>query len=282
MPIADTLPATLRLGPVHLTVQDLETTVAWYERSLGLLVMDRETNTVRLGDGADTLLVVHSDADARPAGERNAGLFHFCLLYATRDELARALFRIQVTNTPLTNIRDRGTHEAIYLPDPDGNNIELAWDRPRELWPEDPYGHEPTPLDASELIATIAGETLTPTVAKDMNVGHIHLCVGDLGQAVNFYRDGLGLELKYSVGWGVFFSVGGYHHQLAANLRRGTGLGPQTPHTIGLEHWTIELGEADDVDRARARLVAAGQRVDTVENGFIVKDPWDISIHVVR
>src|SRR3954469_17730943 len=147
-----TLPDTLRLGPVDLTVADLDRAVAWYQRALGLRVHAHEATTATLGDGSETVVILHEDPSARPAG-RHAGLYHFALLYPTREELARAAVRLSVTGTPIEGASDHRTHEAIYLPDADGNGIELAADRPREEWPEDlGYARGPAPLDFESLV----------------------------------------------------------------------------------------------------------------------------------
>jgi len=277
---AGTLPPSLRLGAVHLTVPDLARSLDWYERSLGLHVAGRDAHSVALGDGAETLVVLHEDAAGR-ADDAGAGLFHYCLLYPSRAELGRALARLESTGAEITNIRDRGTHEAIYLPDPDGNTLELAWDRPRAEWPTDPYGHEPVAIEREELLAAGGDGDVRASVARGMEVGHVHVTIGDLDDAVAFYHHELGFDLMYHVGWGAFFSVGGYHHNAAANIRRGEGLPPQSDGALGLRHWTIQLSDDEAVAETRRRFEAAGRQVETLADGFAVRDPWQLELHVV-
>src|SRR3954468_11279696 len=156
--LATTLPATLQLGAVDLTVKDLDRAVAWYQRSLGLRVHTHEATTATLGDGTVTTVILHEDPLARPAG-RHAGLYHFALLYPSREELARAAARLAITQTPIEGASDHRTHEAIYLPDADGNGIELAADHTRDHWPPDlGYAGGPAPLDFRALMATIDGD----------------------------------------------------------------------------------------------------------------------------
>src|SRR5215210_4517436 len=128
------LPATLRLGAAHLTVSDLDRSVGFYQDALGLRRHRREDGVAALGTGAEDLLVLHEEPGARPAG-RHAGLYHFALLFPSREELARAVQRLAATRTPISGASDHGVSEAIYLPDPDGNGIELYGDRPRDEWP---------------------------------------------------------------------------------------------------------------------------------------------------
>ena len=124
-----------RMGAVELTVTDVDRSVSFYEDALGLVTHRREDGRAALGAGGEDLLVLVEDPDAGPAG-RHAGLYHFALLHPSRKELARAAARLARTRTPIQGASDHGISEAIYLPDPDGNGIELAADRPRAEWPE--------------------------------------------------------------------------------------------------------------------------------------------------
>ena len=130
---APRLPDTLRLGAVHLTVSDLDRSIAFYEGSIGLRLHRREDGVAAMGVGGEDLLVLYEEPEARRAG-RHAGLYHYALLFPSREELARAAVRLAETQTPVQGASDHGTHEAIYLHDPDGNGIELAWDRDPALW----------------------------------------------------------------------------------------------------------------------------------------------------
>ncbi len=275
------LPPTLRLGPVHLTVSDLAPSTTWYERALGLRVHHLDDGKAALGDGVETVVVLHEDPQARPAG-RHAGLYHYALLYPGREELARAAVRIAAARTPIQGASDHGTHEAIYLPDPDGNGIELAADRPREAWP-DGLGYQggPAPLDLDSLLKTIGNEAPTDHVGEGLRMGHVHLHVGDVDQGLAFYRDVLGFELRAHLGTAAFVSAGGYHHHLGLNTWKGPGVGPAPAHTVGLRHWTVQLPTDADVAEVRTRAEAAGIAVDTIDGGFRASDPWQIAVEFV-
>jgi catechol 2,3-dioxygenase len=277
------LPATLQLGAVHLTVADLDRSVAFYARALGLRVHRQDVGEAALGSGGDDVIVLHEDPAARPAG-RHAGLYHYALLYATREELARAALRLAATSTPIEGASDHGTHEAIYLPDPDGNGIELAADRPREQWPtpeEEFSGGGPRPLNFESLLATVAGEPPHPQAGPGLRVGHVHLHVGDVGQGLAFYRDVLGFEVWFVLPTAAFVAAGGYHHHLGFNVWRGQGVGAVPEHVAGLRHWTIGLDTAAQVAEVRARVEAAGLAIDAEDGGFTVRDPWGIPVRIV-
>src|SRR3954467_3963711 len=225
---ATPLPGTLSLGPVHLTVTNLAASTDWYERALGLRVHSREDGRAALGDGSTTVLVLVEDPPAQPAGG-HAGLYHYALLYPSREELARATLRLIEQRTPVQGASDHGTHEAIYLPDPDGNGIELAADRPRDQWPtpeEEFSSGGPRPLDFDALLATVAGEEPSAQVRAGLRMGHVHLHVSDIAEGLAFYRDVVGFEVWALLPSAAFVAAGGYHHHLGFNTWRGEGIAP--------------------------------------------------------
>ena len=196
-----------------------------------------------LGTGAEDVLVLTEQPGARPPG-RHAGLYHVALLYPSREELAQALHRVVATQTPVEGMSDHGTHEAIYLPDPDGNGLELAADRPRSAWPElTAYGIGPQPLDVRDLYAQ-AGEPRRQ--AEGVRTGHVHLHVADVDAAREFYRDVVGFDVMTELPTAVFLAHDGYHHHVAVNVWRGRGVPPAPEDAVGLRHWTIVLEDGDD------------------------------------
>jgi len=258
------LPATLRLGAVHLTVADLDRSVGFYQDALGLRQARREDGVAALGAGAGDLVVLHEEPGARPAG-RHAGLYHFALLYPERDELARAGQRLAVARTPISGASDHGVSEAIYLSDPDGNGIELYADRPRDAWPPPGPGERvgmfTRPLDLDGLLATVADDEPVRHAGDGLVMGHMHLHVGDLAAARAFYVDGLGFEPMAEYPGALFLATGGYHHHLGVNTWRGEGVAPAPAGTAGLREWTLVLGPGTE------------ERV--------LEDPWGIRVRLV-
>ena len=278
---APRLPGTLRLGAVHLTVTDLDRSLAFYQNAIGLRLHRRDDSVAAMGAGEEDLVVLHEEPGARRAG-RHAGLYHFALLHYSREELAQAALRLAATQTPIQGASDHGTHEAIYLPDPDGNGIELAADRPREAWPDlsNPgWDGGPRPLDLDGLLALVAGEEPRRQAGEGLVVGHVHLHVGDIGRALVFYRDVLGFELVFSMPTAAFVSAGGYHHHLGLNVWRGEGVPPAPADRVGLRHWTVVLEEPEEVAAVRERTLAAGVETEEREGGgFLARDPWEIAV----
>jgi catechol 2,3-dioxygenase len=274
-----TLPDALRLGPVHLTVPDVARASEWYQRSLGLVASPGADGAVELGDGSEPVLVLHEDSDARPPNRREAGLYHYALLYPSRRELARAALRLGDTQTPIQGASDHRTHEAIYLPDVFGNGIELAADRPREAWPRGlGYDGGPAPLDFADLLGSVERDDVPERVGPGLQVGHLHLHVGDVDEGLAFYRDVIGFEEQANLGSAAFVSAGGYHHHLGFNVWRGDE--PVPPGTIGMERWTVVLPSGDDVARVRERVTAAGLDAEDADGGFVTRDPWRNALHV--
>jgi catechol 2,3-dioxygenase len=139
------IPADTRIGHVHLKVSDIEKALAFYHGILGFEIMQRYGPSavfVSAGGyhhhiGLNTWYSKH----APPAPQRACGLFHTAIVYPTRKDLAVVLKRLMDAGYPLTGASDHGVSEALYLDDPDGNGVELYWDRPRHEWPFDDSGN---------------------------------------------------------------------------------------------------------------------------------------------
>jgi len=148
------------MGHVHLKVADLERALGFYRDVLGFEL------TQRFGSSAASLsaggyhhhigLNTWESDGGRPPASGTTGLYHLAILYPTRAELGDALRRLQKAGIPLEGASDHGVSEAVYLRDPDGNGVELYWDRPQEKWPRTPDGGlamYTRPLDLDSLLA---------------------------------------------------------------------------------------------------------------------------------
>jgi catechol 2,3-dioxygenase len=273
------LAGTTRLGAVHLTVTHLDRSVAFYQDAIGLRLHRREDPVAAMGAGGEALVVLVEEQTARRAG-RHAGLYHFALLLPSREELARALQRLAVTRTPIEGASDHGISEAIYLADPDGNGIEIAADRPREVWPDLETLGRPNPLDLYALLGTLGDAEPVRHADPGTIVGHVHLHVNDIAPARRFYEDVIGFHAMTAMPNAVFVSVAGYHHHLAFNTWRGAGIAPApaSETVAGLRHWTILLDGAAQLAAARQRLEAAGVEIAERDGGLLVHDPAGIPV----
>jgi catechol 2,3-dioxygenase len=260
-------------------VTDLDESVGFYVDSLGLTVLTRDDSRAELGAGDAPLVVLHENPGAAPIG-RTAGMYHFALVHSTREELAHTALRLAATRTPIRGASDHGTHEAIYLPDPDGNEIELYWDRPRSEWPDLATGYAggPEALDLAGLIRLVIAEQPRREVDPNLVMGHMHLHVGDIEEGLAFYRDVLGFELQTRMPTAAFVSAGGYHHHVAFNTWRGPGVPPAPADGVGLRHWTVVLDTTEEVEAVRERVTSNGIAIEERADGFVVRDPWGIAV----
>lgn len=154
------VPAQTRIGHVHLKVSNLDKALGFYQGLLGFEIQQR------YGDQAVFIsaggyhhhigLNTWYSKDAQPASRKAPGLFHTAILYPTRKDLAVIFKRVVEASYPITGASDHGVSEAIYLDDPDGNGVELYWDKPKESWPLDANGGlqmVTEPLDLPGLLA---------------------------------------------------------------------------------------------------------------------------------
>ncbi|MBK4214774.1 VOC family protein [Paracoccus caeni] len=219
---------------VALTVHDLAGMADFYETAIGLQPMGGDQNTRRLGAGDQVLLELRHDAAAKPRDPAEAGLFHTAFLWPSRGDLGAWLRHAADQNIRLTGASDHGVSEALYLDDPEGNGIEIYRDRPSNEWQQD--GDRITMftrrLDLVDLISAATDPWEGATAGS--SIGHVHLQVGDLGRADQFFRDDLGLTQTFDGPGGIWYGWNGYHHQLAGNIWNSRGAGPRDPDRIGL------------------------------------------------
>lgn len=244
-------PAT-RMGPVELTVSDLARSLDYWENEVGLRVLAREDGTAQLGTGSPLVTLVE-EPGARPA-DGHTGLYHVALLVPDRPSLARWLAHAARDRVPLVGLSDHAVSEAIYLRDPDHHGIEIYADRPREQWEGQVFQRMTTePLDVDDLLAEADGDF--DGLPEGTTVGHVHLRVRDVDEAVRFYRDLLGFDVMAQLGpAAAFLSAGGYHHHIGANVWESRGASPPPPGSAGLRRFTIVLPDREELERVAERL----------------------------
>lgn len=154
----------VRIGHVHLKVADLERAIGFYCGVLGFELMQRygrEAAFVSAGGYHHQIgLNTWESKGGSPPPAGTTGLYHVAILYPTRAALADALRRLVDAKVPLEGASDHGTSEALYLRDPDGNGLELYWDRPKESWPRKVDGSlamSTQPLDVEALLKESTG-----------------------------------------------------------------------------------------------------------------------------
>ncbi|MFQ5945204.1 MAG: VOC family protein [Anaerolineae bacterium] len=275
-----------RMGAVHLTVADLDRSLAFYQNVMGMAVHGRgpeatgsagDTRTAaRLGAAEEELLVLVEEPAARAYGG-TSGLYHFAVLVPSRKELAWSLRRLAETRTPIQGVVDHWISEAIYLSDPDGNGIEIARDRRREAWPpmETLAARGNGPVDLEGLFAELdARDGTWPGLDRGTTIGHVHLHVADLEQAEGFYHGALGFDIMARYGsQATFVSAGGYHHHIGVNTWAGVGVRPPPPDAVGLRYFEVWLPDQAELERALTRVGRAEHVMEERSDGVLVRDP---------
>lgn len=265
------LPADTRMGPVHLSVSDLSRSLDYWTRTIGLDVLETGEGRASLGADGRELVGLLEEPGARPA-YGHTGLFHVALLLPERRDLARWLAHAVRDRVPLQGLSDHFVSEAIYLGDPDGHGIELYADRPRERWEGSVTERLTTmPLDVDDLLGDLDDPSAEPFdgPAAGTTVGHVHLRVASVPDAVAFYRDTLGFDLMATYGsQAAFLAAGGYHHHVGANTWESAGASSAPEGTARLLHATIVLPDASARDELLGRL-----EVEETDAGPIVRDP---------
>lgn len=263
------------IGAVHLTVSDLERSLEYYRRAVGLSVLESAAGRASLGVGGRELLVLAEEPCARPAFGYT-GLYHFALLLGQRADLARWLAHAARDRVKLAGLSDHFVSEALYLSDPDGHGIEIYSDRPREVWEGQVAARMTTlPLDVDGLLAELGDPATEPFegLPDETVMGHVHLKVAEIAPTVVFHRDVLGFALMAQLGeQAAFFGAGGYHHHLGANTWESRGAQAPPPGLASLRHATIVLPDHAERERVLARADAAGGVQDTPD-GALVHDP---------
>jgi len=268
----------LRIGSVELAVSDLERSADFYERVLGLPLIERGQRTAQLGEDALAPALVLSAIDSPTLlSPHSTGLYHVAWLHPSRAALAASVRRIIGERWRFEGAADHGVSEALYLSDPDGLGIELYADRPREAWERAADGRGVSmytlPLDLEDLLAQ--SDAATAAVAPGTSIGHVHLKVADVRRATSFYRDALGFEEQAQLPSAAFVAAGGYHHHIGLNSWQSAGAGPAADSAPGLRLVRFELGGQDALDALAEALADADGGADaTREDGSLrVRDP---------
>ena len=275
-----------KVGPVSLTVANLDNQLVFYQQILGFVLHSREGGEAVLGTGERVLLhLIEQPGFKRYRGV--TGLYHFAVLFPDRRELARAmarLFALKYVNYPTDHIITKTT----YLDDPEGNGIELYCESPEDgTWSmasgdfvtrraDGSLSDGREALDVKALFSHLKEEDrLDVAIPKETRIGHVHLHVRDVDEAVDFYHGILGFDVmgKAKAMRAAFVSAGGYHHHIGLNTWQGEGAPPPPPDAVGLRHFAVQLPDQNALDEVIARVDEVGIPANQMEDGLLLYDP---------
>src|SRR5215204_5303 len=278
-------PKTL-MGAISLKVVNLDNQLEFYQKAMGFKLHWREGHKAGLGAGGTDLLQLTEEPDLKKY-RGVTGLYHVAYVFPNKRELAIAmarLFAIKYPNSPTDHIMTKTT----YLDDLEGNGIELYCESPEDgTWKfangkyesyrkDGSWSNGREALDVDELFSHITeDDKLDVSIPLETRVGHIHLHVRNVEEAIDFYHgilgfDVMGLAKEYQMG---FVSAGGYHHHLGMNTWQGVGAPPPPADAVGLRYFTIELPDQKAYDEVVARVDAAGIPSNQTEAGLLLHDP---------
>lgn len=280
----DLLSADLTMGTVMLKVGDMTNMSNYYQKALGLDVVAEADGGQYLGRGTTPLVHLRPAGGLHIPGRGEAGLFHTALLFDDQASLAATVASAaQYSPQAFAGSADHLVSEAFYFTDPEGNGIELYWDRPRDAWNWVNGEVEMASLALSPqhyLQQHLTEEAVVGQRNTDAGIGHVHLQVGDVKTAEQFYVDTLGFEKTSGFhGQALFVSAGGYHHHMAMNVWNSRGAGPRKD-TLGLGEVLIQLPGKDDVGALGERLAHHGIAVANTGADLRFEDPWKNQIRV--
>ena len=267
---------------LELKILNMERSLAFYENIIGFKVMKREGNrAVLTADGVTPLLTLIQPEHVVPKEAHKTGLYHFALLLPSRADLGSFLNHIARLNYPM-GASDHAVSEALYLQDVDGNGIEIYADRPASawVWRDREVQMVTEPLKAEEVLAAGAGKQWSGLPSETV-MGHIHLHVGELKQAEEFYCQGLGFEVVTRYGeQALFISTDGYHHHIGLNIWNGRNIPAASEESVGLHTFTIHYPDVEKREETARRLKEMNTEVQEVNGNWTVTDPFGLTIRL--
>jgi catechol 2,3-dioxygenase len=274
--ITSILSDSLLIAPSQLFVRDLEKMSHFYRNQVGLETLEATQNSLLLGHDQTGVIELVEKTKLTYANPHSAGLFHNAILFSSRGNLSRTVGNLIVESPQLfSGTGDHLVSEAFYFNDPEGNGVELYFDRPADTWQwkDGQVVMDTLYIDPLAYINQHASEK----AASDKKLGHVHLRIGDINQARDFYISLLGFNVTADIGSALFISIAGYHHHIGLNTWLSQGAGVRTP-TLGLSDVTISLTNSADINNLAVRLENA-QYPFTFKHGKVfVSDPWGNSL----
>ncbi len=266
---------------VKLNARNSAQLAEFYQKFIGLTLIKEEADMYYwLGTPDEKVLLEIEQTDAA-ADEETTGLYHLALLLPTYEDLGTVLRHLVVSQYPLTGASDHGYSNAIYLDDPEGNGIEIYWDKDVSEWDireDGSIAGITIPMDAEAALE--AARTSFEGMPNGTTMGHVHLHVDNLESSKDFYTNVLGLGLKYEYGpAALFLATGNYHHHLGANIWKQGDLAHPKEGAPGMA-FTRWAGSQEDLDYIKNQLNERNYEYSEANGVLTVTDPAGLK-HVI-
>lgn len=282
----------ITFGPVHLDVRNIERSVAFWHRLVGLNQLESTDGAAVLGVDGAPLVLLHASA-TRPVQRGYSGLFHLAIHLPNESELARVLARLNAYGHRF-GATDHIVAKSLYLNDPDGIGLEITFETPERVrsywWDEgaaapiviDAEGRRRRgvePLDLAEVLAKLLDDDIRQPLPSGTIIGHLHLQVGHIEGSYRFYHDRIGLTRNLYAPWAGYGDLGAggqVAHRIALNTWQGVGVPPRPADMAGMRSATIRFASPERLRKAIARIGNAEPRGE-----YLVRDP-DGNVMVVQ
>ncbi|KRG12160.1 glyoxalase [Virgibacillus soli] len=264
------------VGHVNIKVENLERSLQYYQEIIGFTILERTSSTAKLTtDGKTSILSLEQPENVIPKQGRTTGLYHFALLLPEKRDLANIVVHF-IENGIRFGSSDHLVSEALYLHDPDGNEIEIYIDRdPSEWqWDREEVAMTVDPLNFERLLKNVVTEKTWKGLPAATLMGHIHLHVSELRETEEFYVNGLGFDVvnRYG-GQALFLSTGKYHHHIGVNTWNGVGAPKPSENSVGMESFTLILPSEEAVKETINNLHKIGVSVKEEDGRLLTYDP---------
>ncbi|MGT2887904.1 VOC family protein [Streptococcus didelphis] len=273
----------IRLGKVSLYVNHLQTMTEFYTNIIGFSILSQDSQKTELTiDGKDVLLELLQTEQAK---EKTYGLYHTAILVPDKNYLGLALEHLLRSQTQVEGAADHGYSEAIYLSDPEGNGIEIYYDKDTSFWDIRPDGQiigVTDPMDAKSMLDNLTSIPETFKLAQGTKIGHVHLSVKDALASSKLYQKVFSMRNKMTISTASWISSGDYHHHLAFNNWDGPRLAKHEQGIPGLNYITIEYSNPSAFTSSLKNASDNGMTLlDHQDKSFTVLDNDGIQTKVI-
>ena len=270
---------TVSLGQVSLYVKNLAVMKRFYTEVLQLEVIEESKDHIVLGHGSSPLVSLYTSSDASHALATEAGLYHLAIVFSSRRALARVLVHI-LTHWQhyFSGSADHLVSEAFYFTDPEGNGVELYFDKQRTVWQWENGNIKMASLYIDPA-SYIKEHHDTKGEVHDSTMGHVHLKVGDIPEAKKFYADVLGFEITAELPNALFVSRDKYHHHIGMNTWESAGA-KKRENEKGLKSFDIIVHSEKEFTEIKKRLILHAIAFNEKNNCIILHDPWHTQINI--
>lgn len=271
---------SIEIKGVVLKVSNLEQSINFYEKFVGLELVSITDDVVSMGVDNRTLLQLYVPKDVQISKGAYTGLYHTAFLLPSEHDLARLLRYYQDIGISDLGAGDHIFSQAFYLNDPDGNGIEIYADRDKSEWEYDDNGQllgKTLPVDVQQLLTQTEDKEWkgAPSATK---IGHVHLQVRDMDAAKKFLVDFLGMDITISTPSALFVSKDDYHHHVGTNTWSGADLPDLPKNHTGLDYYTLKLKDYNEII---SKLDEYNFDYEIKANETIIKDGNGIRVKLI-